>query len=197
MPPTRNAAAAQAVVDFWIDEIGPKGWYVGSEDLDAQIRDRFMPLWQEAHSGRLDHWQSMPVGSLAFILLTDQFSRNMFRNDPRAFATDARARKAAGKAIHQGWDLRTPEPQRQFFYVPLMHSENNVDQDRCVRLMMMRMPETGGHNLLHARAHRAVIRQFGRFPYRNDALGRTSTKAEAAYMSDGGYGQTVRELEAA
>lgn len=197
MPSTRYAAAAQAVVDYWIDEVGAQSWYAGSEDLDAQIRDRFLPLWQEADAGRLDLWQSMPVGSLAFILLTDQFSRNIFRDDPRAFATDARARKAAGKAIHQGWDLRTPEPQRQFFYLPLMHSENNVDQDRCVRLVLTRMPETGASNLLHARAHRAVIRQFGRFPHRNDALGRITTDAEAAYMKEGGYGQTVRALEAA
>lgn len=197
MPPTRNDAAAQAVADYWIDEVGPKGWYVGGDALDAEIRDRFLPLWEEARKGRLDHWQCVPSGSLAFIILTDQFPRNMFRNDPRAFATDARARKAAGKAIHQGWDMRCAEPQRQFFYIPLMHSENSVDQDRCVRLMLTRMPETGAGNLLHARAHREIIRIFGRFPYRNDALGRTTTPAEAAYMRDGGYGQTVRALEAA
>jgi len=90
-----------------------------------------------------------------------------------------------------GHDLKTSEPARQFFYLPLMHSESLMDQERCVRLMTLRMPLTGENNLKHARAHRDVIRQFGRFPYRNDALGRRSTDAEITYLNGGGYGSSL------
>jgi uncharacterized protein (DUF924 family) len=93
--------------------------------------------------------------------------------------------------------LKIDEPARQFFYLPLMHSENLCDQDRCVRLMLDRMPIHGASNLLHARAHREVIRKFGRFPYRNTALGRSSTVTETDYVSGGGYGATVEALKKA
>jgi uncharacterized protein (DUF924 family) len=90
--------------------------------------------------------------------------------------------------------MRIDEPARQFFYLPLMHSECLSDQERCVRLMMTRMPETGAENLVHARAHREVIRRFGRFPYRNDALDRPTQGAEARFLEEGGYGAMVREM---
>jgi uncharacterized protein (DUF924 family) len=93
--------------------------------------------------------------------------------------------------------MRIDEPARQFFYLPLMHSENLCDQERCVRLLCERMPETGAHNLLHARAHREVIRRFGRFPHRNAPLARRSSHEETAYVAAGGYGSTVRTLMAA
>ena len=93
--------------------------------------------------------------------------------------------------------MRVAEPARQFFYLPLMHSENLCDQDRCVRLMCERLPETGDSNLLHARAHREIIRMFGRFPMRNAALTRTSTKAEALHLEQGGYGSVMRSLQEA
>ncbi len=121
----------------------------------------------------------------------------MFRGSGRAFASDKVALAAAKQAISRDWDLRIDPPARQFFYLPLMHSEVLSDQDRCVRLMLDRMPERGGSNLLHARAHRQVIRDFGRFPYRNDALARHSTPKEQAYVAAGGYGATVREMTAA
>mgnify|MGYP003875225371 CR=1 FL=1 len=104
---------------------------------------------------------------------------------------------AAKSAVDKSWDLRIDEPARQFFYLPMMHSENLCDQERCVRLMLDRMPETGEANLKHAKAHREVIRTFGRFPYRNEALQRHSTASETAYLSKGGYGETVRSVEAA
>ena len=104
---------------------------------------------------------------------------------------------AAKIAIKRGWDLKVDEPARQFFYLPLMHSENLCDQERCVRLMCERMPVHGPDNLLHARAHREVIRQFGRFPYRNDALGRKTTPAEQVFLDDGGYGAAYRAQQAA
>ncbi len=188
---------AREILDFWLDRVGPEGWYGGGADLDAEIRRRWGDAWACARKGGLESWLASPEGALAYIILTDQFPRNIFRDDPRAFATDRHALNAAGKAIHRRWDMRVPEPGRQFFYLPLMHSESQSDQDRCVRLMITRMPESGAANLLHARAHREVIRQFGRFPYRNTALGRSTTGAESRFLDQGGYGALVRRLEAA
>jgi len=186
----------EAVLNFWLDDTGPEGWYTGSEALDASIRDRFKAGWDGAMDGRYGLWLTYPSGALAYIILLDQFPRNMFRGTSKSFASDGVALAAAKQAIHWGWDLRIDEPARQFFYLPLMHSENLCDQDRCIRLMKERMPGTGASNLLHAKAHRQVIREFGRFPYRNDVLERASTEAELAYVSSGGYGETVRKVQA-
>jgi uncharacterized protein (DUF924 family) len=134
-----------------------------------------------------------PKGALGLIILTDQFPRNMFRDSPRAFASDARALRIAALAINHAWDLRVAEPMRQFFYLPFMHSEMLTDQDRSVRLFKARMAT--GDNLLHARAHREVIRRYGRFPYRNAALGRISTPQEDVFLASGGYGAIVQELQ--
>ena len=185
----------EEILQFWLDEVGPKGWYDSSKDLDAKIRDRFEPTWEAACEGRFSLWLTYPSGALAYIILTDQFPRNMFRGTGKAFASDRIALAAAKQAIERAWDLRIDEPARQFFYMPLMHSENLCDQDRCVRLMCERMPQSRENNLLHARAHREVIRQFGRFPYRNDALDRADTPSEKSYIADGGYGHTLRALE--
>jgi uncharacterized protein (DUF924 family) len=184
------------VLAFWLDEVTPADWYATEEALDQKIRDRFMDAWLQAEEGAHGLWLTYPNGALAYVILTDQFPRNMFRGTARAFATDRSALAAAKAAIDRKWDLRVAEPVRQFFYLPLMHSENLCDQERCVRLMHERMPETGAPNLLHAKAHREVIRLFGRFPYRNDALDRRSTAPERAYVDQGGYGETVRQLQA-
>ncbi len=186
----------QEVLEFWLDEVGPKGWYKQSDALDATIRDRFEAAWQNASEGTYGLWLTYPSGTLAYIILMDQFPRNMFRDDARSFATDTHALAAAKMAIHHGWDNRIDEPARQFFYLPLMHSENLCDQERCIRLMLERMPDSED-NLLHARAHRDVIRQFGRFPYRNDALSRGTTGPEKRYLDAGGYGATLRNLQKA
>jgi len=185
------------VTSYWVDTVGPKGWYAVAPDVDAEIERRFRGTWERAHAGGLEGWKCGPHRSLAYIILTDQFSRNMFRDDPRAFATDALARAVALRAIGHGWDVRVAAPQRQFFYLPLMHSEVLEDQEKAVRLFLTRMPQGGAENLLHARAHREVIRRFGRFPHRNAALGRATTAAEAAYLEGGGYGGVVREMQAA
>lgn len=184
---------AAEVLAFWLDEVGPEGWYGGGEDLDARIRDRFLPLWQCAVAGALSLWLTHPSGALAYCIVTDQFPRNMFRGTARAFATDGIARGAACMAVDHGWDLRIDPPGRQFFYLPFEHSESRTDQDRAVRLIAQRMPGAA-ETLLHARAHREVIRRFGRFPHRNEALGRRPTGEEAAWLEAGGYGRTVREL---
>lgn len=185
------------VLAYWLDEVGPEGWYVGGAKLDAAIRDRFAGAWDRASEGDLSLWQTYSSGTLAYILLTDQFPRNMYRDDARSFALDRVALAAAKIAISRGWDLKIDEPARQFFYLPLMHSEILSDQDRCVRLILTRLPEHGAPNLLHARAHREVIRRFGRFPHRNVALNRQTRPAEQEYMNRGGYGATVNAMREA
>ena len=148
---------------------------------------RFLDTWKAAKRGSLDTWSLRPRDALALLIVLDQFPRNMFRNCGQAFSTDPKALCVAKKALSVGHDLKAAEPERQFFYLPLMHSESLVDQDRCVRLFLTRMPQTGEQNLPYAREHRDLIRQFGRFPYRNDALGRASTSAERAFLSEHGY----------
>jgi len=187
----------EEILNYWLDEVGPDKWYAQEDALDTEIRKRFLPTWEGAQTGRFSMWLTYPSGSLAYIILNDQFPRNMFRGEAKAFSSDRAALAAAKSAVDRGWDMKIDEPARQFFYMPLMHSENLCDQDRCVRLLCERMPQGGASNLLHARAHREVIRTFGRFPFRNTALARPATGAEADYVSAGGYGQTLRALQAA
>ena len=182
------------VLRYWLDEIGPSGWYGGSAELDADIRTRFRDTWDASMEGACGLWLTYPVGTLAYIILMDQFPRNMFRDTGRAFESDRHARAACKVAVTRDWDQRINLPARQFFYLPLMHSENLVDQDRAVRLIAARMGPDPSNGLLHAQAHRDVIRQFGRFPFRNAALGRVSTPAELAWLAAGAYGATVRAL---
>lgn len=185
-------ATPDEVIDFWLNA-GPEKWYKKDDAFDAEITDRFRSTWDAALEGKLKDWCSSAGGALAAIIVTDQFPRNMFRDDPRAFATDELAKRVACYAIDRGWDKKIPEPERQFMYMPFMHSELITDQDHCVRLMKERM-ETG-NNLLHARAHREIIRKFNRFPYRNDALSRRTSSSEAEFLKNGGYGQIVNALE--
>mgnify|MGYP001026689619 CR=1 FL=1 len=186
----------EEVLEFWLDEVGPDGWYGGTEALDQKIRDRFLDSWKEACAGAHSLWLTYPSGTLAYIILMDQLPRNMFRGQAQAFASDNAAIAAAKCAVDKGWDMKIDEPARQFFYLPMMHSENLCDQERCVRLMLTRMPEYGASNLLHAKVHREVIRRFGRFPYRNEALSRDTTAPEAAFVAEGGYGAVLQQLSA-
>ncbi len=185
------------VLAFWLDESTPADWYKSDPAFDATIRDRFEATWQDATEGALGLWLTYPSGTLAYIILTDQFPRNMFRESGKAFSTDSLALAAAKMAVDRKWDLKIDEPARQFFYLPLMHAENLCDQDRAVRLIHTRMPKDGDSNRDHACAHRAVIRDFGRFPYRNDALGRKTTTAEQAFLDAGGYGAAIRAQQSA
>ena len=185
------------VLAYWLDEVGPEGWYKGGDALDAEIKDKFLTTWKAAESGALSLWLTYPSGALAYCIVTDQFSRNMFRGTAKAFSTDQAAVAVAKSAIAKGWDLRIDEPARVFFYMPLCHSECLADQERCVRLMHTRMLKDGAGYLLHAKAHREVIRRFGRFPFRNEALHRATQPGEVEFLTAGGYGATVRELEAA
>jgi len=184
------------VLDYWLGDVGPDGWYVAKDALDADIRARFHDGWVAAQGGGLDHWVDGCAGTLAYIILCDQFSRNMHRGQAAAFATDPQALDACRRAIAVGWDMDAPEPERQFFYMPLMHSEVLADQALCLEMFQTRMPETGADQIIHARAHHAVITRFGRFPYRNAALGRTSSAAEVQFMADGAYRTIVDEIRA-
>ena len=181
------------VLTFWLDTVGPKGWYEVDAEVDAAITAEFGELWQAALDGSLEHWVDGPTGTLAYLILTDQFPRNMFRGQAQAFATDPLARAAARKALAHDWDQDVPTPERQFFYLPFEHSEDPEDQALAVECFSTRMdnPETA----LHARAHQAIIQRFGRFPFRNAALGRTSTPEEQSFLAEGGYGAIVRKLQ--
>lgn len=190
----RAPATSEDVLSFWLEEIKPSDWYNSSDALDEAIRKTFLSTWDAGMQGKLTHWTCNARGALAEIILLDQFPRNMFRDQAKAFSSDRLALATAKKAIDAGWDLKVEEPERQFFYMPLMHSEVLCDQDRCVRLMAERL--NAPSNLLHAKAHRELIRRFGRFPYRNEALGRRSCAAEQAFLQGAGYREVLEELEA-
>lgn len=183
------------VLDFWLGEIGPAGWYAGTAEIDDACAARFAEAWQALQDGGLEHWVEGAVGTLAYLVIADQFARNIHRGTALAFATDARARAAARRALEMGWDMAAPEPERQFFYMPFEHSEDAADQALAVTLMADRMasdPEMA----LHARAHAEMIRRFGRFPGRNAALGRETRPDEAAFLAEGGYPALVRQMRA-
>jgi uncharacterized protein (DUF924 family) len=182
------------VLEFWLHEVGPDGWYAGGDAIDGLCRDRFADLWQAAHDGGLEHWVDGTVGTLAYLIVTDQFPRNIHRGTAQAFATDTRALAAARKAVAEGWDLNAPEPERQFFYMPFEHSEVTEDQALAVRFLTERMTSDPGM-ALHARAHQEVIRRYGRFPTRNAQLGRMSSPAEQAYLDAGGYMAIVKAMQ--
>lgn len=183
------------IVGFWCDECKPEEWYTQSDDLDASIRDRFGAAVDVAQDGGFTEWEDSAEGVLALLLLLDQFSRNIFRGDGRSFAGDARARALTRHAVARDFDQAYPMPERQFFLMPLMHSEHLADQDEGIALMQERLGPEGAKNVLHARAHREIIARFGRFPYRNAALDRKTTPQEQDFLDAGGYGAVVRELE--
>ncbi|MEM7744013.1 MAG: DUF924 family protein [Pseudomonadota bacterium] len=175
------------VLTYWIEDVGWQGWWTTNADIDAAIARRFGALSDEAAAGGLNHWQASASGSLALIVLTDQFRRNLHRGTARAFAADALALRIAKSAISRGQDMATAEPGRMFFYLPLEHSESLQDQERCMRLFLTRLPSLDPAGLEASYKHREVIRRFGRFPSRNAALGRQDTPAELAYRAEGGY----------
>ena len=138
-------------------------------------------------SGGHSLWLTYPSGTLAYIIVLDQFSRNIFRGKKRCFAADRVAIAASKQSIKYGFDLKINEPARQFFYMPLMHSENLYDQEKCIRQILEKLPSSGSNLLKHAQAHRELIRSFGRFPSRNSQLDRSNTLSEQEYIDKGGY----------
>jgi uncharacterized protein (DUF924 family) len=158
-------------------------WFKKDPTFDHQIATEFLPLYETAVSGGLDDWRAAAPGCLALILVLDQFPRNMFRNTARAFATDAMAREAARHGVDQGFDKTVPPVHRAFFYLPFEHSENLDDQRLSIELFRNCEPhENYQSSLDYALRHMAVIERFGRFPYRNAALGRVSSPEEQEYV---------------
>lgn len=188
-------ATAREVTDYWLHTLTPRDWYVMNADVDAEISERFQPTWDEARDGRCQDWLETPDGLLGYLILCDQFPRNMFRGTGASFATDGLSLAATRQALLREWDLLIPEPARQFIYMPLMHSEVLADHDLSIDLFKTRMPETGESNRDHGIAHRNIIAEFGRFPYRNAALGRETTPEEQTFLDAGGYGYALRKVQ--
>ena len=171
------------VVEFWA-KAGPKHWFAKDQRFDARIRERFEALHHAAARQELDDWAENPEGSLALLLLLDQFPRNMYRGSAHAFATDPLARAVAYRAIADGHDRAVGSALRSFFYLPLEHSESMADQDRSVTLCQA----AGDPNLVKwTMLHRDIIERFGRFPHRNASLGRESTPSEIEFLQSGGF----------
>jgi uncharacterized protein (DUF924 family) len=184
---------AKALLDFWF---GPEGdpnreqhreiWFKATEDFDAVLRREFLADYEAGAAGALQSWETSAEGALALVLLLDQVPRNIFRGTPRAYATDPAARAAADRALKGGFDQRVPPAWRIFFYMPFHHSEDIADQRRSAALIngLPRNPDRRGSLRRYGRPYLDVIERFGRFPHRNEILGRESTPAEIAFLAD-------------
>lgn len=174
------------VLDFWFagdPGADRKVWFEKNAEFDAACA-RFADALRAAKAGAFDHWCETPRGTLALIILLDQFSRNLHRNAAEAFAADAMARGIARNAVTRGVDQLLGPVERMFVYLPFEHSEDLADQDDAVRLYT----PLGEDIVRYAEKHRDVIRRFGRFPHRNAALGRMSTPEEQLYLAEPGSG---------
>ncbi len=174
---------AQDILDFWFIEITPKQWWVVDPAFDAQIRARFATVHAQAAAGELYTWRRTAGGRLAEIIVLDQFSRNMYRGTPGAFAYDAIALVLAQEAVAQGADQALPEAQRPFLYMPYMHSESARIHEVAVTLFDG--PGMEGNSDFERR-HKAIIDRFGRYPHRNAILGRESSEEERAFLTQPG-----------
>ena len=180
------------VLAFWFGD--PPGaaraeWFRKDAGFDSGIRTRFGALHEAAARRELEAWRAAPGPMLALVVVLDQFSRNLYRGDARAFAQDTHALECANEALARGDDARLLPVQRQFLYLPLEHSEDLADQERCVALMrsLEDYPETKGLTEW-AEKHRVIVARFGRFPHRNAALGRESTPEEVEFLRQPGSG---------
>jgi uncharacterized protein (DUF924 family) len=169
---------SEQVLHFWFDELEPRSWFRKDERVDALIRTRFGALHERVTTMRPDEFAT-PERCLAAVLVLDQFSRNMYRGTPGAFAGDELALAIAQHAVAAGYDAGLTKDQRLFLYMPFEHSESAAMQDRCMQLVAS-LDDPG--LLDYARRHKDVIDRFGRFPHRNEALGRSSTPAELEYI---------------
>jgi uncharacterized protein (DUF924 family) len=184
------------ILGFWFGPPSDPGhtrprerWFLKDPAFDAECARRFLGTHEKAAAGELRAWRDEPRGSLALLLLFDQFPRNIFRGTPRAFATDALAREVARHALARGHDVPLPPVWRWFFYLPFEHSEDLHDQRLSVSLfetLALRHPADGSEVLDYARRHLEIIERFGRFPHRNAILGRESTPEEIAFLQEPG-----------
>ena len=180
---TSDIASPQSVVAFWTDA-GPKKWFTKDDAFDRDIRERFLATHEAAAQGKLSDWEASAEGTLALLILLDQFPRNMFRGSARTFATDPMAREIANRAIEKGFDRAVPDNLRNFFYLPYQHSEQLADQERSLALYRA---WGDADNFKWADIHADIIRKFGRFPHRNAVLGRPTTPEEQAFLDGGGF----------
>ena len=192
-----HSAMVDEVLAFWFgapDDTGygkpRQAWFRKDDGFDAQIRARFLGEVEAAIAGQRNDRADGPRGALALLILLDQFPRNLFRNDARAFSGDALALELAGRAVEQGWDRDCLPVQRAFVYLPFEHSEALANQERSIALFTAlgaEHPELAPY-VDFAHRHHEVIVRFGRFPHRNAALGRPSTAAELDYLAQPGSG---------
>lgn len=183
----------QSILDFWLGPVDNSDtwqaqdfWFKSSDAFDTEIRQKFQQVHHEISTGAFDHLAGSAEDYLAIIIVLDQFSRNMFRGQAKAFETDALALDWAKRAINNGYDMALPAPHpRMFFYLPFEHSENLEEQAEAVRLFSAMAVEDYTR---YAIAHQKVIEEFGRFPHRNQALGRINTDDEDKYLSKPGAG---------
>ena len=181
-PDHAGIVSPEAVLAFW-RAAGPDKWFTKDTAFDAAICERFLATYEAAAAGMLA-WDEDPEGALALVIVLDQFPRNMFRNSARAFATDPLARTVASRAIARGFDTKVDLAERSFFYLPFEHSEALADQERCVAL---NRASGDADALKWAEIHADIIRRFGRFPHRNEVLGRVTTPEEQAFLDGGGF----------
>lgn len=187
-----GVATFQSVLDFWFGPLEARGkarpeWFRKDPAFDGEIARRFGDLHRAASRRELEAWRMSAQPMLALVVVLDQFSRNLYRDDARAFAQDAHARECSHEALERGDDLALLPVERQFLYLPFVHGEDAADQDRGVDLMrsLESFAETRGV-LEWAEKHRTIVRRFGRFPHRNAALGRPSTPAELEFLAQPG-----------
>ena len=173
----------EELLGFWFEVSGPERWFAKSDEFDRTIRERFLADCEAAARGDYDDWRKSGAGCVALCLLLDQFPRNLFRDDARAFATDAKALAIARHAVDTGRDLEedVSRDMRKFLYLPFEHSEDLDDQRTCMKLMGERLDPVG-EDLDWAHKHFVIIERFGRFPHRNEALGRESTPEELEFL---------------
>lgn len=169
----------QSVIDFWFSELEAKQWWQKDAALDAAIKHRFEALHAQAKACELFEWRSTALGSLAEIIVLDQFSRNIFRDKPESFASDPLALALAQTAITKGFDLELPETQRSFLYMPFMHSESKQIHEQALVLFTALGND---NNLKFEQQHKAIIDRFGRYPHRNEILGRNSSQEELSFL---------------
>lgn len=174
---------AKDVLDFW-KKAGKEKWFDKDKNFDSEIISRFLETYELAASGGLDHWADDAQSCLALIIVLDQFPRNMFRNDPRAFAADPKALEIAAIARDRNYAPQTDKELQAFLFMPFMHSENLSDQKESVALQTA---HGGPENVKAAKWHLEIIERFGRFPHRNPVLGRTMTDEEQVYLDEGGF----------
>jgi len=180
------APKAVEIIEFW-QQAGPQRWFAKDHAFDTEIRSRFESHHHAAARGELADWSAEWTGSLALLLLLDQFPRNIYRGSGHAFATDGLALSIARSAIGQGHDMAAPAQLRGFYYLPFEHSEQIEDQDLCLAYCAALDAVTGGDLSNWAQIHRNIIVRFGRFPHRNAALGRKTTPEEQGFLDGGGF----------